>query len=344
VPKLPLPCASDVLNLIIFLRSLLEAKVCVRTCVLLFLCAHHIRTPSWVRRLRDVAVRWQYDRLTAVLLALHAEMQQEPFTLQKSGLPYFIGPASLHTGVPQVRKWLSEKHEVKLLVAAESLLAWAKGDTNPSECMAVLLKLPGMKEYAYHVIRSWGAACEAMMIWKVPGCIKSRVALLRRVVEPEVEEESASNMSSHVSVIIGLLNASGEKLLYPAAVPPWVRQNQELLPGEKALLACELAGFGALCRAVPPQSAFRGKSLATVAGKIDRKRLHALANFLETATKLSWPSSVSPCRQENLMVEAAWPEHFEKHATLRHSSMAIKNLVVALPRAIKRKLNPSPAK
>ena len=78
-----------------------------------------------------------------------------------------------------------------------------------------------------------------MVIWKVPGFINFRVSVLGQLIDPQAEEETASRMSSHVSVISTLLDASGHRLAYPAAVPPWVRQSQKLLPGGKALLACQ---------------------------------------------------------------------------------------------------------
>ena len=55
VPKIPILGASDVLCLALFLHKLLESDVSIEASAMLFLAAHHIRTPTLIAELAQLA-------------------------------------------------------------------------------------------------------------------------------------------------------------------------------------------------------------------------------------------------------------------------------------------------
>eukprot|EP00959_Pyramimonas_sp_CCMP1952_P470364 9496518-Pyramimonas_sp.AAC.1 len=68
------------------------------------------------------------------MVKLNVILASAPFNKQTSGLPYFTGPTSLHTGAPQVQKWLVEGNDLKLLSAADAMLQWSQGAVDALEC------------------------------------------------------------------------------------------------------------------------------------------------------------------------------------------------------------------
>ena len=89
---------------------------------MLFLAAHHIRTPTLIAELAKLATKQQIQRGTKVIQFLNETLIESPFAMQKNGLPYFPGPASFHTGVPAVREWLQVCHEMNFVAASAQLV------------------------------------------------------------------------------------------------------------------------------------------------------------------------------------------------------------------------------
>ena len=150
VPKIPILGASDVLCLALFLHTLLESDDSIEASAMLFLAAHHIRSPTLIAKLAQLATKKQIQRGTDVIQFLNATLTKSPFALQKNGLPYFPGPASFHTGVPAVREWLQVCHEMNFVAASAQLVKFSNGRTPVKTTMELLIALPGMGNYGYH--------------------------------------------------------------------------------------------------------------------------------------------------------------------------------------------------
>ena len=126
--------------------------------------------------------------------------QQCAFAQQDRGLPYWIGPATFHTGCEQVLKFLGPKHELNFFSAAEAILSFAYNRLDASSTTKRLQQLPGLDAYGYHVLRSW-AVCVRFL--------RSECDTNLPVLRCLQEEYCCSHMSAHVEALYSIIGERG---------------------------------------------------------------------------------------------------------------------------------------
>ena len=142
VPKLPLECASDVLCLCLFVQGLLKQGWTLETTCVLFLAAHHMRTPELVAKLLELSGKGCLSRPSEAARFLKRILAQAPFHRQKDGRPFWIAFSRFHFGSVQFMEWLSDKQELNLLGSVRDLCFLVSQDCSVSQCVASLQELP----------------------------------------------------------------------------------------------------------------------------------------------------------------------------------------------------------
>jgi len=250
---------------------------------------------------------------------------------QTSGLPYFIGFARFHTGVPAVQSWLTEENELKLLVAAGALVHWAKGENTSADVVTALMSLPGMSNYSYHLLRSWRAVCHALK--------KSLKAKYMPDIKPQKQDDSeetcAQSMSAHVAILYDIISAADgwDQLTYSfhRHLPQTFSVSSRLSFGDRALLCCELQSLLELHLASWPTQADAAKmSCLSYCKSINRCELHALKAALTSMESIDYPVVSSTCRLEGQVLNKHWPAARE----FDHSALSLKNLAKVLPKLV----------
>ena len=331
VKKLPVLAASDVLCLYFFCKDLCENGWEWGGVAVAFILAHHIRDPKILKKLCQKCCKVSVERSSETIGLFCKLLNQAPMSLQSSGLPYHIGYARFHTGVPAVRPWLSPEHELKLLVAAAALVKWARGDETSSAVMLALTELPGMANYAYHVLRSWGAVCGALRDTLKAKC---KPAILPKK-QDNTEETHAQSMSSHVSYLYEIIDAVGgwKQITYShkRKLPQEISGKSTLSYGDRALLCCDLQGLlQSHVPSWPTQKDAVVKNVHAFCNVVKRNELQALISSLRAMDNIEYLPTASKCRLEGQVLDQEWPAA----RVFDHSALSLKNLANALPKLV----------
>ena len=275
--KVPLIQASDVLTLALVCEAFLELNWSWEAVAAIFIASHTTRCPRLLRKLWLQAKRRQQPTLHSSVVAswLREVLAASPFADQDGGLPYWTSYTRFHSGTAQVLKWLEPEYELLFFSAASALISFSQNKMSASDATSALQALPGLKEYGYHVLRSWGACIRWVR--------QADLVTLPRL-KPMAEEYVASHMSEHVKVIYEIIGSRWGKFKYDSDLrAQGVVKGQPLRCEDRSLIACELQEFLLNLKLVPTQADVRAKKMTPkeYVGLINQDGLRSLLAYVK---------------------------------------------------------------
>ena len=316
-------CPSDVMALVCLLSGLLQKGWTVWSAAVVFIVGHHIRDPyafaDWVRQAPKKilhpgdASRW----------------------LRSLALPeakYWLGCARFCVGPEVIADWLLPSHEGALIASGQALADILFGSLTVDKGQEILERLPHVKGYGHHIMRSFGdavaLACHLKLYKDVPRSL---------VVSRFSTVQHSRNMSKHVSILWKLTDMGNCKVAYPREAK-CMGKTGVLTAGDKALVLCELSEMLGTLGVLPKQASLTSNtSVVVYASGIKLRGLKVLGSFFSTLQRplcIDDLGKLGEARYEDAAVNDAFAI-FLAPLKVRHHSVIALNMSSLIPADVK---------